>query len=117
MELGRTIIRLSSRGGLAIRCLAIAIAAVTVAGCATQPPAQDAVARRHAANIAAATGAGYKVIIKNDQTMFCPSQAPTGSHLATCLTEREWEMEQASAFNWKVFSSSEPFTVVTREGY
>jgi hypothetical protein len=49
--------------------------------------------------------------------MFCPSQAPTGSHLATCLTEREWEMEQASAFNWKVFSSPEPFTVVTREGY
>jgi hypothetical protein len=100
-----------------MRYLALTIVAVTVAGCAAQPPTQEAVARRHAANIAAATGAGYKVITKNDQTMFCPSQAPTGSHLAACLTERQWEMEQASAFNWKVFSAPEPFTVVTREGY
>jgi hypothetical protein len=75
------------------------------------------VARRHAANIAAATSAGYKVITKNDQTMFCPSQAPIGSHLATCLTEREWEQEQMSVFNWKVFASPEPFTIATRAGY
>ena len=100
-----------------MRYLMMTIVAVTVAGCAALPPTQETMARRHAANIAAAANAGYQVITRNDRTMFCPSQAPTGSHLATCLTESQWEQEQLAAFNWKVFSTPEPFTVVTREGY
>lgn len=100
-----------------MRYLSIAMVAVTVAGCATQPLTQEAAARRHAANIAAAKDAGYTVVAKNDRTMFCPPQPPIGSHLATCLTEREWEQEQMSVFNWKVFSAPQAFTVATREGY
>lgn len=101
-----------------MRYLMLTIIAVAVVGCATQPPSKEAAAaRRHAANIAAAADAGYKVIAKNGQTMFCPVQAPIGSHLVTCLTEREWESEQASVFYWKVFSAPEPFTVATRESY
>lgn len=101
-----------------MRYFMMVIIAVAAAGCATQPPSKEAVeARGHAANIAAAADAGYKVIAKNDQTMFCPIQAPIGSHIATCLTEHEWELEQASVFYWKAFSAPEPFTVATREGY
>lgn len=100
-----------------MRYLVMTIIAVTLAGCATQPQTQEAAARRHAANLAAAADAGYKVITKNDQTMYCPSQAPIGSHLATCLTEPEWEQEQASVFHWRVFNAPTPFTVDTREGY
>ena len=94
--------------------LPLAVIAVMVAGCAAQPPTQDAAARRHAANIAAAASADYKVTPKNDQTMFCPSQAPIGSHLRACLTEREWEQEQLWVFNWRVFNAPEPFNVATR---
>lgn len=100
-----------------MRYLMMVMIAAAVVGCASQPPGPEAAARRHAANITAAADAGYKVIAKNDQTMFCPMQAPIGSHIATCLTEREWELEQASVFHWKAFSAPEPFTVDTREGY
>ena len=100
-----------------MRYLMMTIIAVTVAGCATQPPTREAAARRHAANVAAARDAGYMVVARNDRTMFCPTQAPIGSHLMTCLTEREWESEQASVYTWKVLSTPEPFTIATREGY
>ena len=101
-----------------MRYLITAVIAVAVVGCASQPPSQEAAAaHRHAANIAAAADAGYKVTVKNDQTLFCPIRAPIGSRIATCLTERQWELEQASVFYWKAFSAPEPFTVATREGY
>lgn len=100
-----------------MRYLALSVIAVTVAGCAAQLPTQKAAAREHAANIAAAKDAGYTVVPKNGQTMFCPTHAPIGSHLTTCLTEREWRQEQASVYSWKVVNAPEPFTVTTREGY
>ena len=100
-----------------MRYFMMTIIAVTAAGCATQSPPQEAAARRHAANIAAAQEAGYAVVARNDRTMFCPTHAPIGSHLMTCLTEREWEQEQASVYNWKAFSAPQPFTVATRESY
>ncbi len=100
-----------------MRYLLTTIIAVTVVGCATQPPTNEAAARRHAANIAAAEDAGYKVISKNDRTMFCPTQAPMGSHIAVCLTESGWEYEQMGAFNWKVLNSPAPYTVTSREAY
>jgi hypothetical protein len=56
-------------------------------------------ARRHAANIAAAQEADYRVIDKSGRTLFCSNQAPTGSHIAPgCLTEREWEQRQSTVF-------------------
>jgi hypothetical protein len=60
---------------------------------------------------------GYKVVSKNDQPMFCPTQAPMGSHIAICLTESEWEQEQMGAFNWKVLNSPTPYTVTYRESH
>ena len=97
-----------------MRYLLTMIIAVTVVGCATQPPTKEATARRHAANIAAAEGAGYKVISKNGQTRFCPTEAPMGSHIAICLTETQWEQEQMGVFNWKVLNSPASFSVTSR---
>jgi hypothetical protein len=47
---------------------------------------------RHAANIAAAESAGYRVISASGRTIFCPMAPPTGSHIGSqCLSESEWE--------------------------
>ena len=100
-----------------MRYLMMVIIAAVVVACATQPPTKEATARRHAANIAAANDAGYKVVSRNDRTIFCPTQAPIGSHVAVCLTETQWEQEQMGAFNWKAFTSPTPYTVTYREGY
>ena len=97
-----------------MRCLLTMIIAMTVVGCATQLPTRDATARRHAANIAAAEDAGYKVISENGQTKFCPTEAPMGSHIAICLTETQWEQDQMEVFNWKVLNSPAPYTVTFR---
>jgi hypothetical protein len=65
---------------------------VAVAGCAAKAPAPPITAEQHAANIAAAQQAGYKVVAKGDHTLFCPTAAPTGSHMGpTCITERDFE--------------------------
>ena len=74
--------------------LVLVIMAVTVAGCAAQPPAPPRTAARHAANIAAAEQAGYKVVSNGDRTLFCPTASPTGSHMAPdCVTETQWEAQ------------------------
>jgi hypothetical protein len=68
-----------------------AVTVVAVTGCATQAAA-PITAEQHAANVAAAQQAGYKVVAKGDHTLFCPTAAPTGSHMGpTCITEREFE--------------------------
>ena len=100
-----------------MRQLSIIIIAATAAGCATQPATREATARQHAANIAAAEEADYKVVNRNGATMFCPTRAPIGSHVAICLTESEWEQAQMGAFNWKVFNAPAPYTVTYRESY
>jgi hypothetical protein len=65
---------------------------VVVAGCAAQAPAPQITAEQHAANVAAAEKAGYKVVTKGERTLFCPTAAPTGSHMGpTCITERDFE--------------------------
>jgi len=65
---------------------------LAVAGCAAQGHAPIS-AERHAANVAAAEQAGYKVVAKGDRTLFCPTAAPTGSHMGpTCITERDFEV-------------------------
>ena len=62
------------------------------AACAAQKPAVPRTAEKHAANIAAAQAAGYRVITASDRTIFCPTTPPTGSHIgSSCLSESEWE--------------------------
>ena len=69
-----------------------AVMMVAVAGCAAQPPAPEITPAQHAANITAAEQAGYKVVAKGDRTLFCPTAAPTGSHMGpTCITESDFE--------------------------
>ena len=69
-----------------------AVIMVAVAGCAAQAPAPEITPAQHAANIAAAEQAGYKVVAKGDRTLFCPTAAPTGSHMGpACITESDFE--------------------------
>lgn len=66
---------------------------VLVAGCAATPSAPRT-PEQHAANIAAAQAAGYRVITAVDRTIFCPTAPPTGSHIGSmCLSESEWEVQ------------------------
>jgi uncharacterized lipoprotein YajG len=66
----------------------IVVAIALLVGCAAQPATQKTTAERHAANIAAAQEAGYKVVTHGDRTIFCPTASPTGSHMApTCVSE------------------------------
>lgn len=81
-----------------MRLLAVG-AALMLAGCAAGPTSPEAGARRHADNLAAAREAGYRVVVKSGQTMYCTTQAPTGSHVAPgCLTERQWEQQQLTVW-------------------
>ena len=74
--------------------LSVLVLAALVAGCAAQAPAPSRTPERHAANIAAAERAGFKVVTRGDRTIFCPTASPTGSHMApTCLTESELEAQ------------------------
>src|SRR5215469_8682543 len=67
------------------------IVALLAAGCAGTP-ATPRTPERHAANIAAAQSAGYRVITAGERTIFCPTTPPTGSHIGSmCLSESEWE--------------------------
>src|SRR5262249_214169 len=68
---------------------------LALVGCAAQPRGADMPAQRHAANVAAAQDLGYRVVSKDGHTLFCSTQAPTGSHVAPgCLTEHQWEHRQ-----------------------
>ena len=72
--------------------LPVIVVVLAAAGCAAQPVPRTP--ERHAANIAAADLAGYKVIRYGDRAVFCPSTPPTGSHIgSTCLSESEWEAQ------------------------
>ena len=65
---------------------------VAAVGCAAQAPGPQITAAQHTANVAAAEQAGYKVVDKGDRTLFCPTAAPTGSHMGpTCITESQFE--------------------------
>ena len=67
------------------------IVTLLAAGCAATP-ATPRTPDRHAANIAAAQSAGYRVITAGERTIFCPTAPETGSHIGSvCLSESEWE--------------------------
>lgn len=71
------------------------IMVLALVGCASQPRAPQATAERHALNVAAAKDLGYEVVTRDGRTLFCSTQAPTGSHVAPgCLTEQQWEQRQ-----------------------
>jgi hypothetical protein len=69
------------------------MAVLLAAGCAGTPAAPRT-PERHAANIAAAQSAGYRVITAGERTIFCPTAPQTGSHIGSmCLSEGEWEAQ------------------------
>ena len=70
----------------------VLILAALLPACAAKAPKVPRTPEQHAANIAAAQQAGYKVVAKGDRTTFCPAALPTGSHMApTCLSESQFE--------------------------
>jgi len=74
-----------------MRSFTLGLLALLAAGCAGTPAAPRT-PERHAANIAAAQSAGYRVLTAGDRTIFCPTAPPTGSHIGSmCLSESEWE--------------------------
>ena len=76
-----------------MRVSSVILLVILAAGCAGTPSAPRT-PERHAANIAAAQSAGYKVITASGRTIFCPTAPPTGSHLGSqCLSESEWEAQ------------------------
>jgi len=75
-----------------MRSFSLIMAALLAAACAGTPVPRTA--ERHAANIAAAQSAGYRVITAADRTIFCPTAPQTGSHIGSmCLSESEWEAQ------------------------
>ena len=71
----------------------VVVVALLAAGCASQPSVPRT-PERHAANIAAAQAAGYRVISTSDRTIFCPTTPPTGTHIGSmCVSESEWEAQ------------------------
>ena len=77
-----------------MRLVLFGVAVLSVVGCASSSPARVRTPEQHAANIAAAETAGYKVIKYGDRAVFCPSDPKTGSHIGSmCLSEGEWEAQ------------------------
>ena len=70
------------------------VSLVLLAAACKVVPAAPRTPERHAANVAAAQAAGYRVITAADRTIFCPSAPQTGSHIGSmCLSESEWEAQ------------------------
>ena len=74
----------------------IPLAVIAVAACAGKPP-QEAPAERKvhvdSSNIVEVQKAGYKIVTKDGQKLYCKRDLNTGSHLrytTSCLTEQEW---------------------------
>ena len=71
--------------------LFVGLTAVIAVGCAAHAAPQRTEAT-HAANVAAAERAGYRVVTKDDRTLFCPTASTTGTHMArVCMTETDFE--------------------------
>jgi hypothetical protein len=88
-----------SRNSLLV--LAVAVVCVAAAGCANQP-AQPRATRQvpiDSSNVAEVQRAGYKIVNKDGQKLYCRTDPITGSRIQTrtqCLTEQELydQMEQ-----------------------
>jgi hypothetical protein len=76
-----------------MRLSSMVVVVLLAAGCAGTP-SPPRTPERHAANVAAAESAGYRVISASGRTIFCPTAPPTGSHIGSmCLSESEWEAQ------------------------
>jgi hypothetical protein len=83
--------------------ISLILFAVALVGCASQPaPAPAPVTRQvqiDNSNVEAVQHAGYKIVNKEGEKLYCRTDAVTGSRIqthTTCLTEREL-MEQNAA--------------------
>jgi hypothetical protein len=70
-----------------------------IAGCATsaKAPPEEREVPIDASNIVPAQQAGYKIVNKDGEKLYCKKTLNTGSHLrttTTCLSEKEWEQLQ-----------------------
>lgn len=76
---------------LTILCIAFAT------GCASTTPPVEREVPIDATNIVPAQKAGYKMVNKDGQKLYCKRTLNTGSHLrytTTCLSEAEWRQLQ-----------------------
>jgi hypothetical protein len=76
----------------------VLLAAIVVAltACAEHPPADTGTHRVKvdASNIVEVQRAGYTIMNKNGERLYCSKDPKTGTHLqvtTTCLTEQEWQ--------------------------
>jgi predicted outer membrane protein len=93
-----------------MRVQSLTVAFLLVAGCASTSspvtkPATTVPETRLAGNgsladVEAAQKAGYKIVSKNGETLYCREELKTGSHVRrdmTCLTKKELEMVRDAA--------------------
>jgi hypothetical protein len=78
-----------------MRWVVLTSIALVAAGCASSPkePAVEKEVPIDATNIVPAQQAGYKVVNKDGQTLYCKRNLKTGTRLnreTACLTEKEW---------------------------
>ena len=78
-----------------LRSFAFGLLALLV-GCAAQPsavtPSDSHLVKVDASNAVAVQRAGYKLVTKNGESLYCRTDAVTGSHIetrTTCLTREE----------------------------
>jgi len=70
-----------------------ALALASCAGNASKEPPVERQVKVDASNIVEAQQAGYKVVDKDGQKLYCKRDLNTGSHVrytTSCLTEEEW---------------------------
>jgi hypothetical protein len=86
------------------------VVALALAGCAAGPtaPAEPHRVKVDASNVVAVQQAGYKLVNKDGQPLYCRTDLVTGSHVvtrSTCLTEQEL-LDQMNATQHSVQSFS-----------
>jgi hypothetical protein len=93
----------------------ITLAALAIAGCAgnarQEPPVEREV-KLDSSNIVEAQRAGYKLVDKDGQKLYCKRDLNTGSHVrhtTSCLTEAEWTaMAEASRRSVEAMTRARP---------
>jgi predicted transglutaminase-like cysteine proteinase len=99
-----------------MRILVALVGAMLVA-CATQQPPKQAVpagpqVKVDAKNVQSVMRSGHKIVDEKGRTLYCKTEAKTGSRLqktTTCLTEEQWDaLAEASRVGVERASSSQP---------
>ncbi len=76
--------------------IVLSVAATAFSACASHPPVSESPrqVKVDANNAAEVQKAGYRIVNKNGQTLYCTKELQTGSHVqstTTCLTQKEWD--------------------------